>query len=661
MGVTDWKGEQIRGSSVPIVPAEKKKLTETQESVNEPQKPKSLASDSKIDIRSTKATISQESKPEIHQPNQPKPEAQNIKVEELLKPRPQEPKTEDLSDKPTSQALQSEPVESTHQKAQDPQPKQVEAEKTNPEVLENTATAHNQISVKAIQKKQKQLTTTQIILIQKAIRGFLSRKRCFCYQKACWEVIFSKYFKLKESVINLKVLQQRKKLQRVEKPSPPVHIIYAMDVTEEMPFNSLPFPSKAMNPKRATLEKLQSVLEIDIYTHTMALKPEFVPTTTPVVQSAARQKVAIEVDNKSDVKTLRSSEVITIDVETSPLQSTPQPQKLKIQEKVKPEETGENSPLKENLNSQLPQSRAQQEETTEKSVEAQAILPIEQEEKHSVTKCLETEEEKVVETTPKHLTQETSKEDSSPKREEKQNPQKSFLYLEKLAREALTGCYEIALENNKQIRETHAKRAATSESDEEFNSVEQLKIEDEETNPEPIPQKTPPNEEANKKEIEKSEVVEQDSRIESLQETCAEKPKPVSPKAKKQAPINESKPDKGLTKVQAVQRIQRFARKKNKKRVYISSFPIIFDTLEIAAYVFWNPAKHKICIDIIQEDQGSQELLLDLEDLDLHSVQELRSMNVTSALDVLLVPYISHRNRMIWFKKGGKSKKSNPK
>ena len=136
-------------------------------------------------------------------------------------------------------------------------------------------------------KGSKQPNFAQVMLIQKLIRGYLCRKKVFFYSNACWETLFSTTIKIKGRLINLRVLQEKPKKLKTERPAPPTQIIYGNDLTEEIQFNSVPFPSRAMNARRATREKLQSMLNINVFTHAMQLKSEFTstrdvsPSTTP--------------------------------------------------------------------------------------------------------------------------------------------------------------------------------------------------------------------------------------------------------------------------------------------------------------------------------------------------------------------------------------------
>ena len=68
---------------------------------------------------------------------------------------------------------------------------------------------------------------------------------------------------------------------KAEKSNTPVYIIYGMDLTVRIEFDSIPFPCRAVNPKRVTLQRLQEMLTIDIYSHTLELLPEYVVKPVP--------------------------------------------------------------------------------------------------------------------------------------------------------------------------------------------------------------------------------------------------------------------------------------------------------------------------------------------------------------------------------------------
>lgn len=118
------------------------------------------------------------------------------------------------------------------------------------------------------------------------------------------------------------------------------------------------------------------------------------------------------------------------------------------------------------------------------------------------------------------------------------------------------------------------------------------------------------------------------------------------------------KAEGALTAIEAARRLQNFARRKAKERIYITSFPIIFPRQEINTYVFWISSMEKICVDIFQEKKKPQELHLELKDLGLNSVQELKR---ASDLDIALLPFISQQNERVVFKKTGEGKSSHLK
>ena len=71
---------------------------------------------------------------------------------------------------------------------------------------------------------------------------------------------------------------------------------------------------------------------------------------------------------------------------------------------------------------------------------------------------------------------------------------------------------------------------------------------------------------------------------------------------------------------------------------------------KVLIYVFWIAAAQKVCVDLYQEGASSQELILELKDLGLHSLQELKS---AAHLDTLLLPFISFQNGNAWFSANG--------
>ena len=116
--------------------------------------------------------------------------------------------------------------------------------------------------------------------------------------------------------------------------------------------------------------------------------------------------------------------------------------------------------------------------------------------------------------------------------------------------------------------------------------------------------------------------------------------------------------DKTARLMQAVQKIQHLIRKKAKERIFIMSFPLLIRSAEITTYVFWLSSKEKVCVDMHQEGRNRQELLLGLNELGIHSLQELKS---SSQLDALLLPFISYSQGSVWFKKHDNEKRANPK
>ena len=135
-----------------------------------------------------------------------------------------------------------------------------------------------------------------VIKIQKIIRGYLTRKRYFYHAKSFWETIFSKVFKFNERMINFRVLQQIPKREKAEKTNALAVIIYGMDLTVRTEFDSIPFPLRTLNPKRVTLQRLQEMLDIDIYSHTLELHPEYIvkPTLTTITKSGADEGLNLD-------------------------------------------------------------------------------------------------------------------------------------------------------------------------------------------------------------------------------------------------------------------------------------------------------------------------------------------------------------------------------
>ena len=127
--------------------------------------------------------------------------------------------------------------------------------------------------------------------------------------------------------------------------------------------------------------------------------------------------------------------------------------------------------------------------------------------------------------------------------------------------------------------------------------------------------------------------------------------KPTEPSEKrpiKQLLKKELRTNSALTAMEAAIRIQKLARKKNKERVYITSFPVFFDKQEVKTYVFWIPSIQKVCVDTYWDKKKPQELHLELKDLGLHGVQDLKR---AQQLDLWLLPFISKQNDRLAFKK----------
>ena len=148
------------------------------------------------------------------------------------------------------------------------------------------------------EREQTQYDIASVIKIQKLIRGYLTRKRYFYHSQLLWDTIFSKVFKHKERMINLRVLQQIIKKEKAEKPTSdtPAVIIYGNDLTVKIEFDSIPFPGRALSPKRVTLQRLQDMLDIDIYSHTLELHPEYVvqPTSANLNRSSPDESTNLE-------------------------------------------------------------------------------------------------------------------------------------------------------------------------------------------------------------------------------------------------------------------------------------------------------------------------------------------------------------------------------
>ena len=316
MRATDWNSQPVRGDSNS---PEKGQLTALHRLQNEAEKAKPIEMRiAKIEQENSRPTTPLDPKTEAV-----KPKAETSKPKADTQPKAQQvvnnsPKTEAKPSKQTGQEVpkaetpKEKPKEVAEPKKEDPpkgKPKatvRIETPKSDAEVPKETKTELQKANtvaqesrsspVKKEQKPVKQPTQEQVDLLQRSIRGYLGRKKSFYFESAYWEVLFSKNFRMNGRVLNLKVLQQRNK--PTSKPTPPVHRIYGIDLTEEMLFNSLPFPSRAMNPKRVTLDKLQAVVDINVFTHVMELKPQYAveaqpsnPDTSPT--KAAEQKAAV--------------------------------------------------------------------------------------------------------------------------------------------------------------------------------------------------------------------------------------------------------------------------------------------------------------------------------------------------------------------------------